>query len=131
MIITFQYPSYKIHTFSTSPYPPFSEAVPSSAPTVTSVQRTSATSARVAWDPIPHQNRNGDLVKYDLGYSTTANGTCVASPDDQYTSLASASDYVGFLNALDPLQEYCVRVAGATVHGVGVFGRYWKIPCKS
>ena len=101
------------------------------APTVTSVQRTSATSARVDWDPVPHQNKNGDLVNYNLGYSTaTTNGTCVASFADQYTSLASASDYVGFLTALDPLQEYCVRVAGATVHGVGVFGRYWKIPCK-
>ena len=70
-------------------------------------------------------------MTYNLGFSIAANGTCVASPDDQYTSLTSASDYVGFLTALDPLQEYCVRVAGATVHGVGVFGGYWKIPCKS
>ena len=99
------------------------------APTVTSVQRTSATSARIGWDPIPHQNRNGELVNYNLGYSIAANGTCVASLDDQYTILASASDLVGFLTSLDPLQEYCVRVAGATVHGVGVFGRYWKLPC--
>ena len=68
---------------------------------------------------------------YHLGYNVTANGTCVASLDNQYTSLASASDSIGFLTNLDPLQEYCVRVAGATVYGVGVFGRHWKIPCKS
>ena len=55
----------------------------------------------------------------------------MASLDNQYTSVASASDSVGFLTSLDPLQAYCVRVAGATVNGVGVFGRHWKIPCKS
>ncbi len=70
-------------------------------------------------------------MNYNLGYNTAENGTCVASLDDQFTSLAPAREYVGFLTALDPLQEYCVRVAGATVHGVGAFGRYWKIPCKS
>ena len=69
-------------------------------------------------------------MNYNLGYSIAANGTCLASSDDQYTSLASASDLVGFLTSLTPLQEYCIRVAGATVYGVGVFGRYWKIPCK-
>ena len=69
-------------------------------------------------------------MNYNLGYSVAANGICLASDDDQYTSLASASDFVGFLTNLSPLQEYCVRVAGATVHGVGVFGRYWKIPRK-
>ncbi len=69
-------------------------------------------------------------MNYNLAYSTAANGTCVASLDDQFISLTSASDRVGFLTALDPLQEYCVRVAGSTEHGVGVFGRYWKILCK-
>ena len=104
--------------------------MPSLAPTVTSVQRTSATSARVGWDPIPHQNRNGNLVAYHIGYNVATNGTCLASSNNIYSSLASGSDSIGFLTNLDPLREYCVQVAGATERGVGAFGRPWKIPCK-
>ena len=109
-----------------------SVAIPSLAPTITSVQRTSGTSARITWDPIPHQYRNGDLTAYHLTYLVAVNGSCVDTSGDQQTTLTSADDSssVGFLINLDSLQEYCVRIAGATVHGVGVFGRYWKIPCK-
>lgn len=107
-----------------------SVAVPSLAPTVTALQRTSATSARIEWDPIPHQNRNGDLVSYHLNYTIAMSGTCATfSSGEPMTTLASPSDSVGFLTDLAPLQEYCLQVAGATAHGVGVFTRYWKIPC--
>lgn len=85
------------------------------------------------WDPIPHQYRNGDLVAYHLMYATAVNGSCGGNfaSDDQSTTEASPSESVGFLTNLDPLQIYCARVAGETEHGVGVFGRLWKIPCKS
>ena len=105
-------------------------AIPSLEPTVTGLQRTSATSARISWDPIPHQYRNGDLIAYHLNYKTAANGSCDDVSGDQQTTLISSSDSVGFLTSLDPLQEYCVRLAGATAYGVGVFGRDWKVPCK-
>ena len=115
----------------TTPLPPlFPVAVPTLGPAVKRLQRTNAISARVEWDLIPQQNRNGELVSYHLDYSRAVNGTCVASVDDQFMTLASASDSVGLLSNLDPLKEYCVRVAGATAYGVGVFGRLWKIPCR-
>lgn len=103
-------------------------AVPTLAPTVTTLQRTSATSARISWDPIPHQSRNADLTGYHLSFIETVNGTCVEASSD--TSLVLSNENVGFLTNLDPLKEYCARVAGATAYGVGVFGRLWKIPCK-
>ena len=106
-------------------------AVPSLAPTITSLQRSSATSARIGWDPIPHQNRNGDLVAYHLNYSAAVNRSCVSLPDNPFTSLVSASESVGFLSNLDPLSSYCIRMAGSTAYGIGVFGRLWKIPCES
>ena len=118
-------------TVSLSPSTSLSVAVPTLAPIVISLQRTSARSARVEWDHIPHQDRNGDLVAYHLIYSKAVNRTCTVSVEDQLTTIASASDSVGYLPYLDPLYEYCVRVAGATVHGVGVFGSFWKIPCKT
>ena len=118
-------------TVCLSPSTSLSVAVPTLSPAVISLQRTSATSARVDWGHIPHQDRNGDLVAYHLSYSKAVNRTCTVSVEDQLTTIASASDSMGYLSNLDPLYEYCVRVAGATVYGVGVFGRFWKIPCKS
>ena len=122
----------QLHFYTITSYYVLSDsvAVPSLAPTVTYLRRTSATSAMVRWDPIPHQCRNGDLVAYQLAYDVTVNRSCETLPDDPITGLASASDTVGFLTNLYPLQTYCLRVAGTTMHGVGVFGRLWKIPCK-
>jgi len=109
-----------------------STVVPSVAPTVVRVRRTTATTATLTWSQLSPVQSRGFLTAYKVTYSNTQRSSCPQVDPETSTTLSVIQDETQLVIIdLDPRLEYCVRIAATTVVGMSDYSVAVKVPCKS
>ena len=108
-----------------------STAVPSVAPMVVGVRRTTATTATLTWSHLSLVQSRGFLTAYKVTYNNTQRSNCPQVNPEVSTTLSVDQDETQLvITDLDPRLEYCVRIAATTVAGTSEYSSAVKIPCK-
>ena len=108
-----------------------STVVPSVAPTVVGVRRTTATTATLTWSHLSLVQSRGFLTAYKVTYNNTQRSNCPQVDPEVSTTLSVDQDETQLvITDLDPRLEYCVMIAAITVAGTSEYSSTVKIPCK-
>ena len=106
--------------------------VPSLAPMVVGVRRTTATTATLTWSQLSLVQSRGFLTAYKVTYKNTQRRSCPqVDPETSTTLSAHQNETQLVISDLDPRLEYCVGIAATTVVGTSEYSSTVKIPCKS
>ena len=110
-----------------------STVVPSVAPTVVGMRRTTATTATLTWSQLSLVQSRGFLTAYKVTYKNTQRRrSCPQVDPEMGTTLSVGQDETQLvISDLDPRLEYCVRIAATTVAGTSDYSVAVKVPCKS
>ena len=106
--------------------------VPSVAPAVVGVRRTTATTATLTWNQLSLVQSRGFLTAYKVTYKNTQRSNCPQVDPETSTTLSVDQDETQLvITDLDPRLEYCVGIAATTVVGMSDYSAAVKVPCKS
>ena len=106
--------------------------VPSVAPMVVGVRRTTATTATLTWSQLSLVQSRGFLTAYKVTYKNTQRRSCPQVDPETSTTLSVGQDETQLvISDLDPSLEYCVGIAATTVAGMSDYSATVKVPCKS
>ena len=112
----------------------YNSAVPTVGPSVTSVVRTSTTTATLNLTALGHETARGNVIGYSVRYrpKTSQDERCSASDANTWTAKPNTTSNTTFdLMGLDPKVAYCVAVAATTNAGTGPYGTPATIASKS
>ena len=105
--------------------------VPSVAPMVIGVRRTTATTATLNWSSISLVESRGFLTAYKVTYKSTQRGSCPqVDPETSTTLSVDQNETQLVISDLDPRLEYCVGIAASTVAGTSDYSATLEVPCK-
>ena len=109
-----------------------STVVPSVAPMVVGVRRTTATTATLNWSRLSLVQSRGFLTAYKVTYKNTQRRSCPQVDPETSTTLSVDQDETQLIiSDLDPRLEYCVGIAASTVAGTSDYSDTLKVSCKS
>lgn len=103
-------------------------------PSITSVERLNALSAKVTWVPLTLDDARGILTQLDIAYEPVLAKDCTTFyPDD--SKVLYSTEYLfeqssAVINGLRPEYEYCASIKVSTIGGVSGFSNSILIPCE-
>ena len=85
------------------------------------LNRTAATTATLILVQLTLENLHGFLSGYVVQYSEAQTHGCISDDEGSMISSIFPDNGTILLTGLNPMKEYCVRVAARTSEGVGPF----------
>ena len=106
-------------------------AVPSTAPSILSVERTNTTTAEIQWELLSFKELQGNLSSYEIVYYELEEDCPPNNVNTTKQSLVSVvkREPVFSITNLDPRREYCVGIAAKTGAGIGKFS-FEAVSCE-
>lgn len=116
-------PSFMVNTFVF--------AVPSTAPSILSADRTNGMTVEIQWELLSLKQLRGNLSSYEIVYHELEEDCPLPNVNSSNQSSVSVvkREPVFSITDLDPRREYCIGIAARTGAGIGEFS-FKPVSCE-